>query len=115
MEKEKFSLKDQLFNEGKIIKIANDIARVYPAFKKDKFIKNVVQSFPELELKQRITHITECLRNHLPESYAEALEIILNSLPEPCSPKLNDNDFGDFIYAAHGHFVAQFGCSEEFL
>ena len=115
MEKEKFSLKDQLFNEGKIIKIANDIARVYPAYKKDKFIKNVVQSFPELELKQRITHITECLRNHLPESYAEALEIILNSLPEPCSPKLNDNDFGDFIYAAHGHFVAQFGCSEEFL
>jgi 3-methyladenine DNA glycosylase AlkC len=115
MEKEKFSLKDQLFNEGKIIKIANDIARVYPAFKKDKFIKNVVQSFPELELKQRITHITECLRNHLPESYAEALEIILNSLPEPCNPTLNDNDFGDFIYAAHGQFVAQFGCSEEFL
>jgi 3-methyladenine DNA glycosylase AlkC len=115
MEKEKFSLKDQLFNEGKIIKIANDIARVYPAFKKDKFIKNVVQSFPELELKQRITHITECLRNHLPESYPEALEIILNSLPEPCNPTLNDNDFGDFIYAAHGQFVAQFGCSEEFL
>jgi 3-methyladenine DNA glycosylase AlkC len=115
MEKEKFSLKDQLFNEGKIIKIAEDISRVYPAFKKDKFVKNVVQSFPELELKQRITHIAQCLKNHLPESYPEALEIILNSLPEPCNPNLNDNDFGDFIYAAHCDFVAQFGCSEEHL
>jgi hypothetical protein len=54
MEKEKFSLKDQLFNEGKIIKIANDIARVYPAFKKDKFIKNVVQSFPEIIFLNRM-------------------------------------------------------------
>lgn len=115
MEKEKFSLKDQLFNESKIIKIADDIARVYPTFKKDKFIKNVVQSFPELELKQRITHIAECLKNHLPESYPDALEIILNSLPEPCNPKLNDNDFGDFIYAAHSDFVAQFGCTAEHL
>jgi 3-methyladenine DNA glycosylase AlkC len=113
MEKEKFSLKDQLFNESKIIKIANDIARVYPVFKKDKFIKIVVQSFPELELKQRITHIAECLRNHLPESYPDALEIILNSLPEPCNPTLYDNDFGDFIYAAHSDFVAQFGCTAE--
>jgi len=115
MQKEKFSLKDQLFNEGKIIKIADDITRVYPAFKKDKFVKNVVQSFPELELKQRITHIAQCLRNHLPESYPDALEIIINSLPEPCNPTLNDNDFGDFIYAAHSDFVAQFGCSAEHL
>jgi 3-methyladenine DNA glycosylase AlkC len=115
MENEKFSLKDQLFNEGKIIKIAEDISRVYPAFKKDKFVKNVVQNFPELELKQRITHIAQCLKNHLPESYPEALEIILNSLPESCNPNLNDNDFGDFIYAAYADFVAQFGCSAKHL
>jgi 3-methyladenine DNA glycosylase AlkC len=115
MEKEKFSLKDQLFNEGKITKIANDIQGVYFDFKREQFIRDVVQKFPELELKQRINHIALCLKNHLPESYPDALEIILKSLPEPCNPNLNDNDFGDFIYAAHGDFVAQFGCSEEHL
>lgn len=115
MEKEKFSLKDQLFNERKITKIADDIQRVFPDFKREQFGEEVLSRFPELELKQRITHIAECLRNHLPESYPDALEIIINSLPEPCDSTLNDNDFGDFIYAAHGHFVAQFGCSEEFL
>lgn len=115
MEKEKFSLKDQLFNERKITKIADDIQHVYPDFKREEFADEVLSRFPQLELKQRITHIAECLRNQLPDSYPEALEIILNSLPEPCNPTFNDNDFGDFIYAAHSDFVAQFGCTAEHL
>lgn len=115
MEKEKFSLKDQLFNERKITKIADDIQRVYSDFKREQFIQDVVQKFPELELKQRINHISFCLKAHLPQNFSDALEILLQSLPEPCNPNLNDNDFGDFIYAAHGDFVAQYGCSKEFL
>lgn len=115
MPEEKFSLKDQLFNAAKVELVAKQIKTIYPKFNKGQFLEEVLSRFPELELKQRITHIAECLRNHLPESYPDALEIIINSLPEPCDSTLNDNDFGDFIYAAHGHFVAQFGCSEEFL
>jgi 3-methyladenine DNA glycosylase AlkC len=115
MQKEKFSLKDQLFNERKITKIAGDIQRVYPDFKREQFIQDVVQKFPELELKQRINHISFCFQRHLPQNFPDALEILLQSLPEPCNPNLNDNDFGDFIYAAHGDFVAQYGCSEEHL
>ncbi len=115
MPEEKFSLKDQLFNERKITKIAGDIHRVYPDFKLGQFIQDVVSIFPELELKQRINHISFCFQAHLPEHFPDALQILLQSLPEPCNPDLNDNDFGDFIYAAHGDFVAQYGCSIDFL
>ncbi len=115
MQKEKFILKDQLFNERKITKIADDIQRVYSDFKREQFIQDVVQRFPELELKQRINHISFCFKSHFPQNFPDALEILLQSLPEPCNPDLNDNDFGDFIYAAHGDFVAQYGCSIEYL
>ena len=83
MQKEKFSLKDQLFNERKITKIAGDIQRVYPDFKREQFIQDVVQKFPELELKQRINHISFCFQRHLPQNFPDALEILLQSLPEP--------------------------------
>lgn len=115
MPEEKFSLKDQLFNERKITKIAGDIHRVYLDFKREKFIQDVVSKFPELELKQRINHISFCFQAYLPEHFSDALQILLQSLPEPCNPDLNDNDFGDFIYAAYGDFVAQYGCSIDFL
>jgi 3-methyladenine DNA glycosylase AlkC len=115
IEKDKFSLKDQLFNVEKITKIAGDIQRVNPDFNREEFVHDVLKKFPELELKQRINHISFCFQKHLPQNFPDALEILLQSLPEPCNPNLNDNDFGDFIYAAYGDFVAQYGCSAEFL
>jgi 3-methyladenine DNA glycosylase AlkC len=115
MQKDKFSLKDQLFNEGKITKIAGDIQRVYPDFKREEFVHDVLKKFAELELKQRINQISFCFQKYLPQNFPDALEILLQSLPEPCNPNLKDNDFGDFIYAAYGDFVAQYGCSAEFL
>ncbi len=59
---EKFSLKDHLFNPAKIEKIATEIKQVYNDFEKDKFTQTVIEKFPELELKERIYHITDCLK-----------------------------------------------------
>ena len=111
----KFSLKDQLFNPTKVAKIAHEIHRVYPAFKRLDFIEAVTQKFPELELKERIYHITACLIDFLPEAYEEAIAILLQSLPQPCDPKLKDNDFGDYIYAPYNHFVVVKGCAKQQL
>ena len=62
MPEEKFSLKDHLFNRDKVQKIAVEIAVVYPEFKTDSFVNEVVVAFPKLELKQRIEHIADCFR-----------------------------------------------------
>jgi 3-methyladenine DNA glycosylase AlkC len=108
-QKEKFSLKDHLFNEPKIKALAKEISAVYPSFKASAFVKEVVLAFPQLELKQRITHIAACLQKYLPAQYKGAIAIILKAMPEPLDPNLSDDDFGDFIYAPYGEFVAKYG------
>jgi 3-methyladenine DNA glycosylase AlkC len=113
--KEKFSLKDHLFNAPKIAFLADSIQKVYPTFEKSNFEQNVLKLFPQLELKARIAHIRTCLKAHLPADYTEAVQILLASLPAPLSESLSDDDFGDFIYAPYSDFVAYYGCTEAHL
>jgi 3-methyladenine DNA glycosylase AlkC len=112
---EKFSLKDELFNPQKVNQIATEIKNVYQAFEQEAFEKEVTEAFKELELKERITHIQDMLAKYLPDDYQEATNIILNALPPELDPNKTDDDFGEFIYASYGDFVATFGCSEEHL
>ncbi len=115
MPEKNFSLKDQLFNENKLNKIAGEIKAVYPAFDKQKFVNDCVAHFPALELKERIVCISENLKKRLPQDFKDAVGLIIHALPAPCDPNLADNDFGDFIYAAYAEFVASYGCDFENL
>ncbi|HHC11373.1 MAG TPA: hypothetical protein ENK79_01910 [Campylobacterales bacterium] len=111
----KFSLKDELFNPKKVHQIASEIKSVYATFEQGKFEKEVVDKFPELELKERIIHIRNMFAKYLPSDYIEAITILLKALPKELDPTLNDNDFGEFIYAPYSDFVATFGCCKEHL
>lgn len=113
--KEKFSLKDHLFNPKKVELLASEISSAWPQFPSEKFQSQTLKKFPELELKARITHIKIVLKECLPEDYPTALKIILNSLPKPCDPQKTDDDFGDFIYAPYSEFVATYGCAKRYL
>jgi 3-methyladenine DNA glycosylase AlkC len=115
MKKEKFSLKDHLFNQAKIEKVASEIKSIYSGFDDTGFVTTVIREFSTLELKARIHHITECLNQFLPNSYERAVEILIQSMPAECNPSLTDNDFGDFIYAPYSHFVALYGCHKNQL
>lgn len=112
IKKEKFLLKDHLFNKQKVEKIANEIHKVYPKFDKNKFIKLTLGKFSELELKERISWIRDMLREFLPEDFKEATRILLKALPPANDNTKTDNDFGDFIYAPYADFVARFCCSK---
>lgn len=112
---EKFSLKDFLFNQEKVEKIATDIKTVYPDFQLQQFVNETTNAFPSLELKERIRFIAQMLKKYLPSQYPLAVEILLKALPEPNNPDLSDDDFGDFIYASFNEFVAQNGCNDEYL
>ena len=113
--KEKFSLKDELFNPKKVNQIASEIKSAYAPFEQEKFEEKVVEKFDELELKERIAHIRDKFRKYLPSDYVEATNILLKALPSELDPKKIDDDFGEFIYAPYGDFVVTFGCSEEHL
>jgi 3-methyladenine DNA glycosylase AlkC len=112
---QKILLKDQLFNPSKVAKLASEITKAYPQFPSSLFISTTLAKFDQLELKARIDHITERLKQYLPSDYPTALQIIINALPAPCDPTLTDNDFGDFIYAPYAVFVAKNGCSKPYL
>jgi 3-methyladenine DNA glycosylase AlkC/hemin uptake protein HemP len=113
--KPKFSLKDQLFNPTKVQLITDSIQSVYPDFEAEKFQQVVVQKFSELELKQRIIWIRECLKTFLPDTYETALKILLKSLPPELDPEKTDDDFGDFIWAPYSDFVAYYGCEAKYF
>ena len=113
--KEKFSLKDALFNAGKVQMLAKEIQTVYPAFEEDAFTEEVLSAFPKLELKARITHISQMLFKYLPSEYEAAVGIIEKALPEALDDKKEDDDFGDFIYSPYAEYVETYGCNAEHL
>jgi len=113
--KEKFSLKDELFNPQKVEMIAREIKEVYPTFQADKFSQEILARFPKLELKERIYHMRDMLHKHLPSDYQEAVSILHQALPAELDPSKSDDDFGDFIYAPYSEYVAAYGCNKEQL
>lgn len=111
----KFLLKDKLFNKKKVEYLANLISVAWPQFEKGKFSKEVLASFPELELKERIFLIEKKLEKFLPKDFERAKEIILKSLPKELDDSRRDNDFGDYILSPFEYFVSERGCEKENL
>ncbi|TMV08893.1 hypothetical protein FGK63_07175 [Ruegeria sediminis] len=104
-----FSLKDQLFNAEKIRYLAGLLAAGEPSFDPERFEAQVMQKLPALELKQRMTWIADCLAAEFPGDLPDVAPVILRALPPPLDPMLTDNDFGDFIFAPFGEWVAEVG------
>lgn len=113
--KEKFLLKDHLFNVKKVKRVASEISEVYPEFRTKLFIEKAVSKFPELELMERVYWLRDCLIEFLPQDYRVAVNILLESLPLPCDPSLSDDDFGDFIYLPYSFVVVEQGCTKQHL
>lgn len=113
--KEKFSLKDELFNAHKVEKIAKEIENVYDTFEISAFVADVLVKFPELELKERIYHISDMFKKYLPNDYVKATNILLQALPAELDNNKTDDDFGDFIYAPYSEYVVAYGCNDEHL
>jgi len=113
MATERFLLKDHLYNEAKVQKISQEIRAAFPLFEQKKFEKKVLVKFPELELMERVYWIRDCLRTFMPADYRQAVVILLKSLPPQNDPERSDDDFGDYIYAAYGSFVAEYGANKK--
>ncbi|MEX0347934.1 MAG: hypothetical protein AB3N15_00785 [Paracoccaceae bacterium] len=107
-----FSLKDQLFNAEKVAYLAGLFEGTSRAFDRDAFEAKVMERLPDLELKERIDWIAECLAEAVPGDLQAVAPVILKALPEPLDPTLNDDDFGDFIFAPLGEWVVQIGADD---
>ena len=104
-----FSLKDQLFNPEKVTYLANLLKGADSEFDAPAFTTEVTRRFPELELKERIAWIADNLAARLPEDFEAAAKLLTAALPPPLDPTKTDDDFGDFIFAPFGEYVARHG------
>lgn len=112
--KPSFSLKDELFNEATLRYMADHFHNV-SKLTKDRFIKNNLRAFPNLELKQRIEHIARSLDEVFGGNYEQQLSHLLASLPPKLDPQKSDDDFGMFIISAYSHFIVLFGLQDQYV
>jgi len=75
-------LKDRFFTRESVTAFAEAIRKVYPEFETGRFLGLVFDdTFEEREVKDRMSHTTRCLKTLLPESYPDALEILVRATP----------------------------------
>ena len=76
-------LKDTLIPAGQIMKLAEAIQSVYFEFKAGEFARLVLDpAWTDRELKQKMRHITVCLKKHLPDDYRESIHILEQITPQ---------------------------------
>ena len=98
------------FSAALVRRMAGDIARVHAAFPSRAFIRDATNGLDDLELLDRGKHITRALERHLPESYPDAIDILLRSLgPEHATDELIGAGMAPFYYLPHTQYVATRG------
>lgn len=98
-------LKDQ-FGVDIPVTIATMITRVFPPFRRDLFVNDALDGYASLDLMARGWKIAGALRDHLPASYPEAVDILIASLaPTPD----RGQGMAPFLYLPHSCFIAEYG------
>lgn len=103
-------LKDQLYNAEKVRYLAGLFSPV--GLEVEPFCDRVIARFPELELKERLHWIADCLAIAMPGDLPDLAPKIRAALPEPLDPTRQDDDFGDFIFAPLGEWVGALGLAD---
>jgi 3-methyladenine DNA glycosylase AlkC len=98
------------FSKALVRRLAGDIARVHPGFPVRDFTNDACRGLDALELLDRGRHIADALGAHLPSSYPDAIEILLQSLgPEHATNESIGVGMAPFFYLPHTLFVAERG------
>ena len=98
------------FSPELVRRLAAEVARVHPSFPSSDFIERATEGLQDLELLDRGRHIMRALAEHLPQSYPEAVDVLLRSLgPEHGSDELIGAGMASFFYLPHVIFVQERG------
>ena len=101
------SLGDLLDREA-IECLAHNLALVHPKFDGKSFQRTALAGLKPLAILQRGHHLAQALREHLPENYSAAIEILLRSLTPP-NERTEELGLAVFFYLPHVSFVANYG------
>lgn len=78
------TLKEALFTREHVEAFADRLREALPGFDRAEFVRRVLADpWPDLELKQRMRHITTVLHDFLPADFRAALDVLRRALEEP--------------------------------
>jgi 3-methyladenine DNA glycosylase AlkC len=101
------ALKDQ-FGPSVARAIAQMIRAVYPEFRHDTFLRDVLEGYGPLSLTARGSRIAQGLHAHLPPEFPRAVDILLASASQPHAHRA-EMGMASFLYMPHLLFVAARG------
>ena len=101
-----------LLDRNAIECLAHNISLVHPKFDGDSFQRASLDGLKQLAILQRGKHLARALREHLPERYEDAINILIRSLTPPMS-QTDDLGLAVFFYLPHVSFVATYGLDAE--
>jgi 3-methyladenine DNA glycosylase AlkC len=106
---EPFLLKN-IYSHAFVAQIAAEICAVFPDFDTSGFLARVFdESWPDLELKQRIRHISHCLRHFLPSDYSDAVAVLVRTVGHMTA---RDGERLTFEWGVFPDFVEAFGVED---
>ncbi len=88
--------------------IAAMVQAVYPAFQSEAFVRSALDGYDALELMPRGNKIAQALRQYLPEDYAQAATILMDSLHQPHGRDMGQS-LASFLFLPHTQFVSTYG------
>ena len=105
--KKGFPLK-MVLDKGAVHQLGENLKSVYNAFEKDAFVNSTLKDIDELSITQRSKHIAQFLKEYLPNTYSEAIEIILKSLTPPLK-ETQGNGLAVLFYMPHCSYISEYG------
>lgn len=97
------NLKDKYLNIDFFQQLSTDLKTVYPTLNKNKFYKDCIQPLDSLELKQRVSHTTVTVAQHLPNNYKKSISVLYDL------SQVIDTEFG---YLFMSEFISTYGMND---
>ncbi len=100
-----------VFNSTLVNELADNIFNVWDSFERDAFVNAILPQLEVLSFGDRNSLIADALREHLPDDFQRAAQILVNALgPEPDTDSLSG--FDGFIVMPQCLFISRYGLDD---
>jgi len=101
-----------LIDREAIACLGHNLALSWRRFDSAGFRRAALKSLAPLSIMQRGHHVARVMREYLPVRYADAVDVLLGSLP-PAGGATEDRGLGVFFFLPHVSFIATYGLDPE--
>jgi 3-methyladenine DNA glycosylase AlkC len=102
-----------ILDKQAVEQLGKNLQYVHPVFDKEAFVIEALKDIEDLGIKDRSEKIADTMQKFLPESYSEAIAVILQSLTPPLE-KTEGNGLSGLFYMPHCSYVAKYGVDSKY-